>query len=257
MSERNLTFFFILCLTLVIGVMSWRGMHPEKATAPNSAASYYINDKLPTAPIPDDNIPLTIAQGEFRYAQDGSVRFTHKGMLPSLFAQRQVNILLTFATMPKNAAETFSKIEALLQEWKHQGTTISVLFLDYRPPKTDVKAFTAFIQGLKKHFSKDPHVLIPVVDINWSETQDHQLLLEDIPTVLVDIQKLPPTLAQLGKLSGFKSNFQLRLPVTELSDDEIIGILPKTKFFGGYFLTLDTRKPLTKKSQTIGLFPKL
>lgn len=257
MSERSRIALFALALALVLGMMSWRTMHPEQTSAMHGLASYYINDDLPAEAIPGDGRPLTIAQGEFRYAQDGTVRFTHQGMPPTLFAQRQVNLLLKFAAMPKNPATTFAALDALMQEWDRQGTAVSALFLDYRPAKPDFKAFAAFIRALKKHFLQNPHILIPVVSPDWAEMPDHKLLLDDIPAVLVDLRQFPPTQVQSDRLSRFEYNFQLMLPATALPDDEIMDILPKPKTFGGYFLTLGPHHTRVRKEQAIGLFPKL
>jgi len=262
MNDRILTLSSILLLALIVGVMSWNDMHPQIKNAAQGTdiiTGYYADKEATADIIPDDDLPLTIAQGEFGYA-NGKTGFIRQGMPPVTIAQRQVNLLLGFEGMPKNPAETLAKTKALIKSWENQGTSIAIIFLDYRPKNPDFKAYSGFIKALKKYFSATPHVLVPVADISWLDDRQkagRQLLQEDAPIFLVDINKPQLPAELIRKLANLGYGFQLILPAGTPPAGIDGKALQKTGLFGGASLTLTPHQPFLKKEPAIGIFPRL
>jgi len=262
MSDRRFIFLSVLLLAAVVGVMSWRGMHPQPGVARQAdiVSGYYADVDATAALVPDDGLPVTIAQGTFIYAADKKTGFTFQGMPPALFAQRQVNVLLRFKGMPENPAGTFAKMDSLLEGWKRQGINVSIILLDYRPKTPDFRSYSKFIKAAKKHFSADPHLFVPVADAAWLDQQQKgelRLLREDAPFFLFDAGRPGTSPELLLALESFGYNFQLLLPATGLPAGIGESALRKNSFFGGSLLTLDPRKPFVKREEKIGLFPRL
>lgn len=260
MNEKGLSLFSGLLLAALVGIMSWQSMHPQKNLRLGSVmAGYFANTETTSASlIPDDSLPVTIAQGTFRYTPDRKTKFQRQGMAPALFAQRQVNALLRFENLPPNPDKTFPEIDKLLQDWKAQGASLTAIFLDYRPAHPDFNAYAAFIRAFKKHFLADPHLLIPVIDTSWlggRKKQGVRLLQPEVPFFLIELptQAIPP--ATLQDLKSFEYSFQLKLPAGPSRIDQ--ASLQAISLFGGCIYTVDTLHPILKKEKTIGIFPKL
>jgi hypothetical protein len=257
MNDKIITLSSILILALIIGVMSWHDMHPQLKTAAEAdiVAGYYADKEATAGIIPDDDLPLTIAQGKLDDA-NGKTGF----MPPMTIAQRQVNLLLSFEDIPKNPAVTFSKAKALIASWENQGSNIAIIFLDYRPKNPDFRAYSGFIKAFKKYLAATPHVLLPVIDLSWLDDQHkagRQLLQQEAPLFLVDLDKTQLSAALIQKLANLKYGFQLVLPAGTLPAAIDGKALQKTGLFGGALLTLSPQQPILKKEPGIGVFPKL
>ncbi|MBI3441498.1 MAG: hypothetical protein HY052_06815 [Proteobacteria bacterium] len=267
MSNKIQTAFFILFFIVLIGGMSWRNMHPQPINldshgdAAHTIVGYYLDDRGSAAAVPDDDRPLTIAQGEFKYGPRGETRFTHQGIPPTLFAQRDIRLLLKLERLPKNPEKTFVQIDALLQDWAHQGTSVSSLVLDYHPKKIDFKAYSTFITGLAKHLrlAGTPRAMIAVADTSWLDNSQKtcKLLEDNIGMFLFEIPSLPLPPALLQAFAHFGDRFQLKLPGTEVPSDNETRALEKIDTFGGSWSTLDAHTHPPKKSDQMVLFPKL
>lgn len=113
----------LLLLVLVIGVMSWRDMHPApKAVTGPVQYPYLAATDVPASAVPDDRMPVTIEQGRFA----GGV-LKPAGMAPTLFAQRQLSLLYGIdSTHPR---ETLDALGKAVEAWKGKGNTVIAVFL--------------------------------------------------------------------------------------------------------------------------------
>jgi hypothetical protein len=94
MSDKLVTPLVILLLAIVIGVMSWRDMHPDVGAGENNTnlvSNYHAAYDATPAIVPRD-LPVTISQGSFKYTPQGKAVFTRQGMPPSTFVQQQVSL---------------------------------------------------------------------------------------------------------------------------------------------------------------------
>ncbi len=261
MNNKTFNILSVLCLIAVIGVMSWRDMHPKggsASTVPMLSLTYFADSAIASAQIPDDNIPVTIDQGEFKYTPDGKTLWAHQGMSPVTLAQRQINLLLHFDGLPQDPAETLEKIQTLTDDWKHQGTGISLLVVYYHPQKPNLKAYTALIRALHNRF-KESFNIIAMGDTSWLEDPlktGLEPLREYSPwfTIALPHPAISPEL--LSKLKKFPYSFTLQFPAGVLPADIDMATLKKIGLLEGGILTLDPSKPLPKKEEKIGLFPK-
>jgi hypothetical protein len=263
-SDKILTAFSVLLLAATIGVMGWHDLRPQSVDREkeiNIVTGYYAGDDATAAMIPGDDMPVTIAQGEFKYTVWGRAEFTRRGMPPATFAQRQINLLLRFDALPKKPEETFAKIKALADDWANQGNIVSVIYLDYRPENPDFNAYSGFMKGLKKYFKVNSHLLVPVADISWIEDRQKkaglQLLRKDTPFFLVELNKPELPAGSQQKLENAGYGFQLKLPAEAISSDFDGKALKKTGFFVGGMLTLGPHQNLLKQEPKIGIFPRL
>ncbi len=244
MTDKFITLSAAALLAIVIGVMSWSDMHPQTAARQPAAGAaivgYFADASATPAMVPNDDRQITIAQGSFKYAANGQMTFTHQGMTPTAFAQRQVNILLQFDALPKNAEETFKKIKSLLEDWKHAGNIVSAVFFDYRPPQPDLAAYAKFLQDFRLFAVPDAYLLVPVVDLAWP-AEVNLLAQNGVPYFLADVTTpLPP----------FPHKFLLRIPAGVLVPDI------QHAFFMGGLLTLDPHSPPPTQKDNIGVLPK-
>jgi hypothetical protein len=257
MSDKTITLLSALFLALIIGVMSWNDMHPQSKSAAKETdiiAGYYAGEEATAGIIPNDDQPLTIAQGQFDYSR-GKTVFVHRGMPPVTIAQRQVNLLLGFSDLPKNPAATLEEIKALLQSWENQGTEVDVIFLDYRPKKPDFKAYSGFFRAFNKYFQAAPHVVIPVADSTWLDDgrkAGRQMLQDEAPQFLFRMD----TPELLRNLTSFKYGFQIILPAGSPPGSPEARALEENDHFAGGLLTLSPHMPIPKKEPAIGIFPK-
>ena len=262
MNDKILTLFSVLLLATVVGLMSWSDLHPQNRDSgkgTDAVSGYYADNNATADMVPDDNRPVTIAQGEFRYSPEGKTAFIRQGMPPASFTQRQASILLRFEGMPKDPEKTLAKIKALVKDWENQGTDIAVIFLDYRPENPDFKAYSGFIKAFKKYFLAAPRVLAPVADAAWlddAKKAGRQLLQEDVPVFLVEINEPEISAELLQKLANLGYRFQLKLPAETLPAGIDWKALQDTGLFAGGLLTLDHRKTFPKEEPKIGIFPK-
>lgn len=249
-TDKTITFAAVLLLAAVIGIMSWRDMHPQKELAgqasENIPTGYFVDSSITPGLIPDDNLPLSIAQGRFKYKPNGKMEFTPQGVPPTLFAQRQITLLLQFDALPKNREETFKKILSLIADWKHQGNIVNGVIFDYRPRRPaaqpDFPAYAEFLAAFRKFSLPDAYLLIPMIDFSWSKNL--ALLSQDgIPFFLAD---LPPANIPVP---AFNHKFQLRVPA---------GVsLPSIEnhLFVGSLTTLDPHSAPPLAKEKLGLFP--
>src|SRR5262249_5089753 len=146
MNSKVLNTLYIIALAAVIGVMSWRDMHPKQTVSASKpiATFYYAGADMTPALIPDDNTPLTISLGTFSYTKDGKTLWTPQGMPATTFAQRQVNLQFHFNGLPHNPDETIKIIQSAADDWVHKGDIVNVLLFDYNAGRPDLKAYADF-----------------------------------------------------------------------------------------------------------------
>jgi hypothetical protein len=266
MNNKLLNILSILCLIAIVSIMSWRDMHPkiETDTSPSALGmlAYYAGDNVTPAMAPDDSserLPITIGLGDFSYTPDGKVIWTPHGMPPATFAQRQVNLQFHFKDMPRDPAETISKIKAVADEWVHKGDTVNTLILDYSPEKADLKAYAALLKAAHSALKKN-YVIYAGVNILWAEGPQKDVLkdLQDSsPQFLIHLTQAQISPELLSKLQAFKYNFIMQFPAGVQLKDIDMATLKKLGSLTGITLTLDPHKPLPVKEEKVGLFPKL
>ncbi|MBU6474927.1 MAG: hypothetical protein KGQ70_03085, partial [Alphaproteobacteria bacterium] len=76
MGDRGFNILSVLCLAAIVGVMSWRSMHPHVSGVRATQVSYYAGDGITPANIPADNSPITIGAGTFSTTADGGTSWT-------------------------------------------------------------------------------------------------------------------------------------------------------------------------------------
>jgi hypothetical protein len=261
MNDKVINSLIALGLIAVIGVMSWRDMHPKveinDATWAQNMLTYYAGAGITPAMIPDDNKPLTIDLGTFSYAADGKTVWISQSMAPVTFAQRQVNLQFDFSSLPQNPAETVQKIKTVSDDWVHKGDTINVLVLDYSPAKVDAAAYTAFLKTVHDAFKRPyPYVIYAGINISWHD--DVLKALQDVSAQFVarlPEKQISPDL--FTQLAAIKYNLVLQYPAGTNLDHLDVSSLKKLPSLSGVELTLDANKPLPKKEDKIGLFTKL
>jgi hypothetical protein len=264
MNNKALNIFYILCLVLAVGIMSWRDMHPKvnaALAAPGlGVTSYYVGAHITPAMIPDDSKPLTIGLGGFITTPDGKTIWKQGHWLPTTFAQRQINLQFHFEGLPRDPAETVSKIKSITEDWVHKGDTVNVLILDYSPDQNpDFKAYAAFLKAAHDAF-KRTYVLYTLVDTSWVEGPQKESLKElqdSSPVFLIRLTQSQMSPAFLSRLEAFNYNFVLQFPVGVRWEDLDMAALKKLTSLNGITLTLDPRQTLLKPEEKIGVLPKL
>ena len=262
MNSKVLNALSILCLIIVVGVMSWRDMHPKMAAEASSSfgmLTYYAGADITPAMVPDDSKPVTVGLGEFSYTPDGKTVWTPQGMPPATFAQRQVNMQFHFKNLPHSPVETIQIIKGVAESWVRKGNTISVLVLDYSADKNpDFKAYADLLKAAHAAFS-NIHLGFTIyagVNILWQK--DALKDLQDYsPQFLIHLPEARISPELLSRLEAFKYNVVLQFPAGVLPGDIDAAALKKLTSLTGVALTLDPHKPLPKKEEKIGLFPKL
>ncbi|MFH1158556.1 MAG: hypothetical protein V1721_06700 [Pseudomonadota bacterium] len=262
MKGKILPFLSILFLIAVVGVMSWRDMHPEAGGGKPeklSSFTYHADTGVTPAMIPDDNNPVTIALGTFRHAPDGKTEWIPQGMPPAILAQRQVNLLFRFDGLPKNPAETLEKMQFLVKDWERQGNTAATLFLDYRPKTPDFRSYAEFLDAAHDRFRLTNSLGI-VTDISWTDIQERdpfEQLHKNIVLFQIDLPqpKIAPEL--FLKLKRLRYAFLIRFPAGVLPADLDMRDYKKLMTLSGIVLTLDPHNPWPQKEERIGIFPKL
>ena len=261
MKDKIFPLLSVLFLIAVIGVMSWRDMNPEaNSSKPEELSSfvYYADTGITPAMVPDDDNPITIALGTFRYTPDGKTEWISQSMPPAIFAQRQVNLLLRFDDLPKNPQETLEKIQSLRTAWEQQGNTVATIFLDYRPETPDFKSYAAFLDAVYDHF-KLTNGLGIVADISWLDAPHRDLiqpLQKNILLFQVDLPhpNIPPEI--FSELEAFGHAFLIRFPADIRPADFDMRNYEKLYSLVGIVLTLDLRKPWLRKKERIGILPQ-
>jgi hypothetical protein len=270
MNSKTLNTFSILCLIAIVGVMSWRDMHPKadvNAVSALDMITYFAGPDITPAMIPNDNSrPVTISLGDFSYAPDDSPLWTPHGMPPTTFAQRQVNLQFNFKSLPQNPAKTIEKINTIAESWMSKGDTVNVLILDYRARKPDLKAYAALLKAAHDEFSRPTekfgsrYTIYAGIDLLWAEGQQKDALkdFQDYaPQFLIHLPQTHISPELLSKLQAFKYNVILQFPAGTRVEDIDVATLKKIASLSSVTLTLDAHKPLPKKEEKIGLFPKL
>ena len=267
MNNKTLNILSILCLIIVIGVMSWRDMHP-KLGAPDAYVftTYYAGQNITPAMIPDDSMPITIGLGEFSYTPDGKTKWTQQSMPPTTFAQRSVNLQFHFRGLPHNPTDTVQKIKALTDEWVRKGDTVSDIIFDYSPEKPDFKAYSSLLKTAYNELSKPKagnppqYTIFASANVLWTDGPQKDALkdLQDNSTqFLFHLPQAHISPELFSKLEVFKYNFVLQFPAGTQPKDINVASIKKLGSLTGITLELDPHKPLPKKEEKIGLFPKL
>lgn len=264
MNSKILNSLSVLCLLAIIAVMSWRDMHPriEIRNSPVvSLLTYYAGPDITADMVPDDGRPLTIDAGDFSYAPDGKTVWTPHGMLPTTFAQRQMILQFNFNSLPQNPVQTIEKIQAVADEWMRKGDTINTFIFNYSPAKVDLKAYKALLQAAYDKFSKKSplsikrYLVFASINIQWG-SEALKALQEDSPRFLVHLPQTHISQECLSKLAALKYNLILQYPAGTRVEDIDISALQKLSSLSSITLALDPRRPLLKKEEKVGLFPK-
>ena len=262
MDNKILNTLSILGLITVVSVMSWRDMHPKIDDGSSSLGTitYYAGTGITPAMIPDDhNWPITMGLGEFSTTPDGKAVWAPNGQQPATIAQRQVNLQFHFKSMPHDTAETVKIIKTVADDWKRKGDIINILLLDYSAEKPDLKAYAALLKAAHDAFLKS-YVICAGVNILWADGPQKDALKDlqdDSPQFLIHLPQAHISPEFLSRLEAFKYNFILQFPAGTLPGDIDVTPIKKLGFLTSLTLTLDPHKPLPKKEEKIGLFPKL
>jgi hypothetical protein len=263
--NKILNRFSILCLIAVIAVMSWRDMNPGPKTDDTQALnirSYYAGPDITPDMIPHDNRPVTIDVGVFSYAKKGELVWAPHGMPPGTFAQRQVYLRFNFKGMPQHPEKTLEKIQAVAKAWRQKGNSVSAFVLNYAPEKADFGRYSALIQAAYNKFTNvnssrgSKTLIFAGINTGWGAEalKGFQYYTADF---LIELPQGAVPAEMLTRLAALERNFSLQYPSGMLPDKADVEKLKKIDFMKGVVLTLDSRKPLPKNENKVGLFPKL
>ena len=263
MNNKILNILSGVALIAIIGVMSWRDMHPKIDTtaAPRlGVLSYYAGDGVTLDMIPDNGWPITVGVGSLSYAPDDKLLWTPHGMPPVTIAQRQINLQFYFGkNLPKNPDETIEKIKSIADEWTHKGNGVSIIVLDYSPAEPDLKAYVALAKAARNAF-KEKYIAFAGINALWPEGPQ-KASLEDLqkesPRFLIHLPQASIVPQFLAQLAALRYNFILQYPEGTRLEDIDANSLKTLPRLTGVTLGLDPHKPLPKKEEKIGLFPKL
>ena len=255
---------FALCLIALIAGMSWRDMHPRSAPADTSLLdmlTYYAGPEATSALMPDDRLPVTIDVGDFSYASDGRTIWTPHGMAPTTFPQRQINLQFNFKSLPQDPAQTIEKINAVAGEWVHKGDIVNTYIVNYSPEKADLKDYAKLLHAAYDKFSKitpvnsDRIIIVAGINIQWGEGALKDLQ-ELAPKFLVHLPQTHISPELLSQLAALDCNLILQYPAGTQVADIDMAAFKKLNSLSGITLPLDPHRPLLKKEDKVGLFPK-
>ncbi len=264
MSDRVFNILAALCLVAVIGVMSWRSMHPAPFAAQGTLTFYYAGNGITPDKIPADQNPITVGVGSFSYPENGKTVWTPQGMPPVTIAQRQINLQFRFDGLPNDPAATIKQIEAVITDWQHRGDIVNLLIFDYSPAKPDIKAYTALINAANAHFTREykasPYAIYPTANPHWTRQTRAAIIdgaLRGMTPFVIPVPEAKISQKLFKQLSGFMFRFILQFPKGVSDADIDLPRLLKLENLYGITLTLDPQKPLPQNKDTVGLFPKL
>lgn len=260
MNDKIVNGLFGLGIVTLIGVMSWRDMHPavisNDANWVQNEISYYAGGNIAAGMIPDDSKPVTINVGTFNYGAGGKLAWAPHGMPAATFAQRQINLQFDFSSLPKDPAATIKKIKAVSEEWVHKGDAVNVLILNDTEPKVDVAAYDALNKVVYETFRRTHSFIIyDGINVAWPEAT-LKTLQQNSSQFVVQLPEIHIAPELFARLKVIKYNLVLRYPVGAMANDLDVAMLKKLSNLSGVELTLDANKPLPKKEDAVGLFPK-
>lgn len=256
MKKKTFTTLSFILLAAVIGVMSWRDMHPSLPKETEKALPLY-SYHIPSLPsvniVPDDNVPLTLNAGSFKYTQQGKTEWV-ENIKPVIFAQRQVNLLFHFDNLPANPEETVSKIQSVINGWTQQGNMVSILFIDYRTKTPDLKAYSLLIKKLHDRF-KNKNNLIATAPL-VGDASSLEPFASSVVLFLIPLESAELTPSIVSALTKFKYGFSILLPAGTSLKDMDLKTLHQIPSLSGIDLTIDPTKPKPSTEVKIGILPK-
>lgn len=262
MSNKALNIFYALCLIGLVGVMSWRDMHPTaapvKVTTP-TLFTYHAGADIPSSSaVPGDTMPVSVFQGMLAKDADGKVVWTPQGMAPATFVQRQVSLVLRLKALPPDPVETFRRIEERVNEWKRQGTVVAALVMEYAPEDGDFGAYADFLEAAYAHFTGKQIILAGTEDsaLPAFKKADLGRMVRAAPMVLIGLSEPRISPERMAELKALEYGFILRFPVGVLPQDIPLKPFEDMPMFRGFSFTLDPHNPWPKKGSEVGLFPK-
>ena len=253
---RALPFLSALALAGAIGFVSWQDIQPQARSSADAGGTltsgYYADAGIPASLIPDDSLPVTIAQGKFEYVRGKPSRFIQRGLAPFTLAQRQINLMVQLDSLPSDDGAV-DALGALIRNWKKEGNIVSDIFLDYRPASPDFLRYAEFIKMLKQSPETKTRRLIPVVDYTWLEDGAFNQVLklqEAAPLfLLAGTEGRADKAAEAARKDGV--HFQLFCGM----EDTDAKPLAQNPLFEGCLVRLDQNRPVTKKEPVMKLFP--
>jgi hypothetical protein len=260
--KNSLPLLCVLGLVLAVGIMSYLDLHPDLKTPPTTeSVSFYVPVTVSARQVPDIKGSLLIDQGVFSNITLDTLRFTHQGMKPTLFAQRSVDLLVHFQNLPHNPDEAVATLKTLVGDWQKQGTTVISLMIDYRPlyaraEPPDVARYSRLLKALRKAMNDLSLVVVTDSERMTPETKPLLAPLENTARgyfFMIPSAKEMETTLRLAQ--GFDKTFNIILPAGVTSAAPYQAALLDQKYFMGFFFTLEADKPWLVHREKIGLFP--
>lgn len=240
MSGRSLKAFYIAGLVLTVGIMSWQDMRPAPAPHRAAAFSYYAGKDVTPAVVPDNGLPLVLLQG------------VPGAMPPTLFAQRQLNLMFQLET----PSVSVDKISAIITSWEKLGNSVEEITIRYAPAAPDLPAYTALLKELHARFNRE-RLIAAVVPGDWLVAHKDALMQwrGTVAQIIVPVSA-DELQMRAGQAQGLPCNIVFQLPGDTLPalPSEVLNSLPPD---ARLMLTLDPSRPPPTQTKKIGLFPHL
>jgi hypothetical protein len=134
----------------------------------------YADDAGDFARLPRDTSPVMINIGSLTKDDDGSYRIAASDIEPITLPQREVNLLISFDTLPSSVTEFGRLIEAELTLWKRKNNKIVEILLDWQTDTPDLEKIGTFATGLREHLKLDYWIGLGVRR-SWFEADPAQL----------------------------------------------------------------------------------
>ena len=194
---------------LVIAAMTWYDLQPKIPVQSSPGEYYLIGADTPLQQVPENQMAVILWGGEI----DANGALTTPGKEPTLFSQREVNLLFRMRVMPDEHAAAFDTIDKAVHAWEKAGNQISILYIDYAVDTPDWQALNSFLRALREH-QRVSYRLDVIAKTTWFDDSRKTELGK------LDMQKL------VGML-----NFDLDEAVSlDLSPSDYIATLEKIEF---------------------------
>ncbi|MDP2206714.1 MAG: hypothetical protein Q8K65_10465, partial [Alphaproteobacteria bacterium] len=148
--------FTIVVALVVIGALRDMDRMKNPPAQEKSIVRFnYADDAGDFARLPRDTSPVMINIGHLGKDEDGSYRITASDIEPITLPQREVNLLISFDTLPSSVSEFGTLIEQEITLWKRKNNKIVEILLNWQTDTPDVEKVGNFAIGLREHLKLD------------------------------------------------------------------------------------------------------
>lgn len=158
-TDKRLVAAVLAVLGLIVGYGAWQDMHPKPPQSKPQAFSRYhfVSGDRELAAAPQDGTPIIVWTGTLAPGEgNGETKFTPSPVTPVLFPQREILLLYKIdGALPRSFSPAFKGVEDGARAWKNAGNLINDIYIDYPADNPDLRALTAFCNGLRAHLERE------------------------------------------------------------------------------------------------------